>query len=326
MSYFETIERLTWQRLLRHLRKVHDKRHPPRSPDVFDLQGQEANARIRQLLESPDPCMIARFGNNELRTIENFLAIQEQGALLLNLRRYLTGETGPWWWDDRTAREMKLGAGFFPVTPMNLERFSRLSIEDASQIDVLGSWLLAESRLGERLKAVRVPLRDLEPYFHTDPWSEALQGRRVLVIHPFETSIRSQYAKRRELFQNPKVLPDFELMTFPSVQTIGGTSSRFHDWFEALDDMKRGIAALSFDIAIIGAGAYGMPLAAFIKRDLRRKAVHLGGATQILFGIRGKRWDGMAEYSQDLYNEHWARPLAIETPEAAVKIEGGCYW
>ena len=33
-----------------------------------------------------------------------------------------------------------------------------------------------------------------------------------------------------------------------------------------------------------------MPLAAFIK-SIGKKAVHLGGSTQILFGIKGERWD-----------------------------------
>jgi hypothetical protein len=167
---------------------------------------------------------------------------------------------------------------------------------------------------------------DLEPYFHREPWSEALRGLRVLVIHPFEKSIRSQYEKRKQLFKDPRVLPDFELHTFPSVQSIGGECSRFADWFQALEWMEQQIAAIEFDVALIGAGAYGMPLAAFIKRDLGRKAVHLGGATQILFGIKGRRWDDRPAYSQGLYNQDWTRPMEEETPAKAGNIEGGCYW
>ena len=40
--------------------------------------------------------------------------------------------------------------------------------------------------------------RVLEPRFadvyHYEPWSAALEGKTVLIIHPFEESIRSQYA------------------------------------------------------------------------------------------------------------------------------------
>lgn len=321
-----TFKRLTWYRLLRHLRKARDRRRPPRAPESFDLRGQEASDRIRRLLEAPEPCMIARFGNNELRTVENHLAIQAPHRLGARLRRYLGGEGGPWWWDARTAREMQLGAGFFPPSPENLERFARLSLEDCRQIDVLGSWLPAEAGLGGHLRAVRVPITDLEPYFHENPWSEALRGRKVLVVHPFDLSVRSQYGKRAALFRDPRVLPEFELRTLRTVQSIGGDCARFKDWFEALDWMKGEIAAIDFDIALIGAGAYGMPLAAFIKRELHRKAVHLGGATQILFGIRGRRWDQWPAYAEGLYNEAWVRPQDEETPAAAGRVEGGCYW
>lgn len=326
MTVLDTLNRLTWQRFFRRLRKVHDRRHPQQAPTAFDLLGEDANLRIRQFLESPEPCMIARFGNNELRTVENYLTILEPFSWSQKMGRYLRGETGPFWWDDRTAREMKRGAGFFPATPENLERFSKRTLEDCGQIDLLGSWLPAENRLGDRLHAIRVPLFDLEPYFHADPWSEALQGKRILVIHPFERSIRAQYDKRERLFNDPRVLPGFTLLTYPAVQTIGGVSSQFEDWFEALRFMEQEISRIDFDIAIIGAGAYGMSLAAFIKRNLHRKAIHLGGASQILFGIKGRRWDNRPGYSQGLYNEDWVRPSPEETPGTAQRVEGGCYW
>ena len=45
--------------------------------------------------------------------------------------------------------------------------------------------------------------------------------------------------------------------------------------------MEDGIAEIDFEVALIGCGAYGLPLAAHVKR-LGKKAVHLGGATQNL--------------------------------------------
>ena len=51
----------------------------------------------------------------------------------------------------------------------------------------------------------------------------------------------------------------------------------------------------------------------------------MGGATQILFGIIGRRWE---EYPQirKLMNQHWTRPLPEEIPDSAMSVEGGCYW
>jgi glycine/D-amino acid oxidase-like deaminating enzyme len=82
--------------------------------------------------------------------------------------------------------------------------------------------------------------------------------------------------------------------------------------------------AVDYDVCIIGAGSYGLPLAAHAKRR-GKIAVHMGGATQILFGIKGRRWDGHAEISQ-LYNDAWVRPKTTEVPRAACDVEGGCYW
>jgi hypothetical protein len=321
-----TCKRLTWYRLLRHLKKFRDRHYPRPVVLEYDLSGQAANDQIRALIERPAPCMIARFGGTEMSAIQNYLGVQKPGRLFQRVRRYLRGESGPWWWDDRTIRSMIRLSGFFPSDPEHLERFSIMALEDSKQLDLLGSWLPDEVRFPYAVRPCRVPLMDLEPYRHANPWSEALAGRKVLVIHPFERTIASQYANRKALFRDPRVLPAFDLVTFPAVQSLAGDCPRFKDWFAALEWMEQGIAALDFEVAIIGAGAYGMALAAFIKRDLGRKAIHLGGASQILFGIRGKRWDDIPEYAQDLYNEAWVRPSLEEKPVAAERVEGACYW
>ena len=84
------------------------------------------------------------------------------------------------------------------------------------------------------------------------------------------------------------------------------------------------IKKTEFDIAIIGCGAYGFPLAAFVKK-LGKKAIHLGGATQILFGIKGKRWDNFETISK-LYNQHWVYPDKSEYPDNYKMVGEGCYW
>lgn len=88
--------------------------------------------------------------------------------------------------------------------------------------------------------------------------------------------------------------------------------------------MEDKIDKIDFDIAIIGAGAYGLPLTAYCK-EIGKQAVQMSGATQILFGIKGKRWDEHP-YISKLYNEHWVRPMTSETPPEIEKVEGGSYW
>jgi hypothetical protein len=264
-------------------------------------------------------------GSGELEVTLRRLERLDPAGAAAKAFRYLTGRIGPYWWDARVAHGMRQGAGLFPVTPAMLERFADRMLADLREVDVLGSWLDGEARLRPLLPHARiVNLADLEPYYHRDPWSSVLAGRTVMVVHPFAESIRRQYARRERLFVDQRVLPAFELKTMPAVQSIAGNRTDHRDWFAALDFMCERLSAETFDVAIIGAGAYGLPLAAHVKR-IGRQAVHLGGPTQILFGIRGRRWDEIPFFAA-LANEHWVRPSAGETPAGHEDIEGGCYW
>ena len=88
--------------------------------------------------------------------------------------------------------------------------------------------------------------------------------------------------------------------------------------------MKNQISNCDYDVAIIGCGAYGLPLAAHVKR-MGKVGIHIGGATQILFGIKGKRWESIPAVSK-LINEHWVKPLPEETPSEFRNMEDGAYW
>lgn len=165
-------------------------------------------------------------------------------------------------------------------------------------------------------------------------WTKALKGKRVLVISPFTETIRHQYEKRELLFPGKEILPEFgELLTYKSLMTIGDMrDDRFATWFEALEHMKREILLMDFDVALLGCGAYGFPLAVEIKKA-GKQAVHMGGILQILFGIMGKRWDGtrtggVLHIREDIakyYNEFWTYPME-EKPKEASKVEYGPYW
>lgn len=289
-----------------------------------DCSGQRACDTIREKLLAVEPCMIARLGHTELKVVLRYWH-RRNSSLMLNGWRYVRGRQGPFWWDNQTKEQLRVLSGFFPCTDEALDGFADRYLHDMGQIDVLGSWLRDEINLAGCFSRARiVPLQDLEPYYHNDPWTTALEGRTVLVIHPFESSIKRQYAKRALLFSNPKILPSFTLKTLKAVQSLGGDGLAYKSWFDALDWMCEQVQRIEFDVALIGAGAYGLPLAAFVK-GLHKKAVHLGGATQILFGIRGRRWDERP-FFQELYNKHWTRPAPEETPAMHESVESGCYW
>jgi hypothetical protein len=77
-------------------------------------------------------------------------------------------------------------------------------------------------------------------------------------------------------------------------------------------------------VALLGCGGLAMPLALRLKKR-GIVAIVLGGAIQLLFGIKGKRWSTHPVIS-GFFNDTWLFPSEGEIPGAATDIEGGCYW
>jgi hypothetical protein len=277
--------------------------------------GQEGHDLVAQFLSRNTPLLVARIGAVELSCLRFYL--EKRVAKKTRYSRKI-----------RTS--MTNNAGFFPAEDASLDAFAEFFLDNLAQVDIMGVWFNQYEDVVCNTycrNAELVDLDCLEPFRFSNPWSAALKGRKVLVVHPFVESIRKQYAeKRRLLFPSLDVLPDFDLKTLKSVQSIAGSKVDFATWFDAYRHMCDEMARIDFDICLIGAGAYGLPLASFAK-EMGKQAIHLGGVTQILFGIKGKRWEReYADSTAKLFNEHWVRPLASETPESKNKVDKGCYW
>jgi hypothetical protein len=291
-------------------------------PDIY--HSALASDLIYKELASNKPIMITRFGTIELSTV----VAATTPLSFANLIKLATGsaEIKDIGINSGQISALCSNSGFFPKDPDLIKRFVELTMHDLQFIDILASWCIQESRLKKELESVsKIRFRDLEPYMHEIPWSRILEGKKVLVIHPFVDTIKKQYEKRKLLFENPLILPDFNLKTIKAVQSIAGSNTQFSTWFDALESMKKQINDEDFDIAIIGCGAYGMPLAAHVKR-IGKKAVHLGGQTQLLFGVKGKRWETGHDKIKMLFNEHWVYPSDEEKPNNFKQVEGGAYW
>lgn len=275
---------------------------------------EKVNSHIHSLILSGEPFMAGRFGANEISTVRMFDFEVS--------KKY-----------DKVMQQMQLGAGFFTATNEMGRRFTELMLKSIPEADVMGIWLQPFEdyylkKYGNK-KLIMTYLLDLEPWSAPNqPWSYALKGKKVLVIHPFVDTIKSQYTHREKIFPGTDILPEFSLKTLKAVQTVAGEKDeRFETWFEALDWMYQEAMEIDFDIAIIGCGAYGFPLAAKLKQS-GKQAIHLAGATQLLFGIKGKRWEENDSFSyvQNFFNDAWVYPEDSEKPSQAESVEGGAYW
>ncbi len=282
------------------------------------LSDRAGNALLSNILQDNRIFMACRIGANEMRFIKENIEAD------FHFRKSLK---------QSTIYAIKNNAGFF--ASRLCQKDYKLFVDEyksaINMADIVGVWYNPlEDYFIKKYGNSEYQLMPRSVYDFWEyeiPWTYALKDKRVLVVHPFSETIECQYAKREYLFENPLILPPFELITVKAVQTVGGGNNediKYENWFEALNAMYAQCMSESFDIALIAAGAYGLPLAAKLKQS-GKSAIHMGGVLQVLFGIKGGRWDKHPTAAL-LYNEYWVRPSLDETPPESEKVENACYW
>lgn len=223
-------------------------------------------------------------------------------------------------------------AGLYPLTEETREKFKQDMYAALDCVDLIPRWNRVHPAFETEVfkkyckNAKITHLQHLEPYFFEKPWTDYLAGKKVLVVSPFTESIEKNYPNLDKIW-NGKIKPTFELKTLkypfalkinPKAQLMWSTSDHIYREYIKL------IQNVDFDVCITGTGYTSLLLAAVAKK-MGKIGIHLGGATQILFGIKGQRWREIKEF-QPLFNEHWTDPLDIEKPDKRSLVEGGCYW
>lgn len=277
-------------------------------------------SKICNILKSGEPFAGGRLGNTECHIAHEFCKIRMgiQDSFSERWSKWLLTTSGFFTSYDREQKD--------------IEQYAEMTIHALQDMDMHFVWNIeGEAFL---LRNFANPWSEfIECSCVHRPWREqgctwmtGLLGKKVLVISPFSESIKVQYKKRRELFANENNLPDFELLTYQTLQTQMGESCGFKDWFEAYQYMESEILQMEFDVAIVGCGAYGYPLTAAIKNN-GKTAIEMCSSTQLMFGIKAKRWEREkgAVIPRLWWNDAWTYPL--ETPPHYYKaIEDGGYW
>lgn len=277
------------------------------------VTGEQAQIEIARRINIPGS-LIARIGATEGKTLRHYLTKRIAHSL-------------PESYPVAIGEEMKKASGFFPINDATLDRFCQLYLSEIGNITIYAAWtaydrlLCRNTGVGE----VRVRLFDLDPFFTQNRWTMALAGKRVTIVNPFAETIEQQYARRKELFVVP-TLPAFSLSTVKAPMTHVSTDVTGQDWFDNLEALSKDVARTDPEVVIVGAGAYGFPVAATAARQ-GAAAVVLGGATQLLFGIAGQRWLNDPQY-RNIMTPAWTSPSREERPAGyrELEISGGAYW
>jgi hypothetical protein len=275
------------------------------------MNANEGNEKLKQMVLSGEAFCAGKIGNSE------------QLALVQNLMEAPI-------WNQQVIYFITVIAGVFPNDQDTLNEFAEVFYDCLDEVDLSAKWLEHD----EEILKTRNPdvalteLRGLEPYYHDNPWTESLAGKKVLVMSPFAKTIKDQYDNKRELlWEDDRILPEFDLEVVETPQSFYLLDEPvYENWFDGLDDLKSKIEESDADVVITGCGAWSLPLAAHAKK-FNKQGIHMGGPTQILFGVKGGRWDKHPVISE-FYNEHWTRPSEEETPEKEKTelVENSCYW
>lgn len=278
--------------------------------------------QIEDCLEQKNGCIIGRNGTIEL-------------AAVLYYRKY-----GKFYIDHLLTLERN--AGVFPLDGPILKQWAGEYLEANRTCDIIaaGWYKPLEKQEFEMLAAENpggyacVPLRSLEPYYvDTDKrWTRLLAGRQVCVVSSFTETMQKQLVQRHMVWGNDaeNILPTTAHFSFvqtgysPVLANGHAEWTSCTTWVDAVDQVEAAVLKNKVEIVLIGCGGLGFPLAQRLKKA-GKIVIVLGGAIQVLFGIKGDRWKNHSVIST-FWNDHWVYPSIKETPGGATLVENACYW
>lgn len=241
-------------------------------------------------------------------------------------------------------QQLELHAGVFPSTEESVAEWIRVYKAALNMIDtepIVAGWyaplrLAEESLLKQHcFSEMFIPLRSLEPYYVSPMlrWTSLLEGKKVAVVSSFAKTIASQVERREDIWGVhadtllPKTTEWIPIQTGYAPALAQGRASwpeGINTWQDAVTYVRKRVIESGASICIIGCGGLGMILGAELKRR-GLQCIVLGGATQVLFGIKGRRW-ATHDIISKFWTDAWVWPSLEETPLGSSKIEGGCYW
>lgn len=266
--------------------------------------------------------------------------------------------------EEESSRQICEYNGYYDKTPFKEERLKNLSIfcrkyEEAmrkSDFTICVQGGIEKNPV--TVKNTRVSKYVLYSYIENLPDSPnnflldifpILSRKRVLVVSPFGPLIKEQYLKRNQIFEEFKKLPgqvgqryrEFkypEFVTLESFQTDitynGGYMNNAYcpdeSYHETIKRYKTELKKLNYDVALLCCGAYTNELGLYIKEEMKKQSIYMGGALQLYFGIKGDRYSylgkeivvkGEKRQGFDVINESWVEFPVNRLPEELRRIQ-----
>ena len=238
---------------------------------------------------------------------------------------------------NNVIKSMKNNAGIKLTSIKSILKYSELYLEAFNLCDAYFDWdksgnyiqhiALSHDFITNNFEKNKFWALSLDIFnnIHNNPWTQALNGKRLLIISPFIESMKSKLDILPEIY-GVDIFPNCEFIFLKPPQTHAAMpSDEFDIELERfIEEIKR--IKDDFDIALCSCGGYANLVCSEIFK-LNKSAIYVGGVLQMFFGIYGTRWlKEKPEILRIYMNKHWSRPSENEKPSGHNNIENGCYW
>jgi hypothetical protein len=280
---------------------------------------------INERINSGKPILFGRLGGLEAACVGIYLDLNNG---FRNPIRYIQSII----LRSRRQKQLCTNAGVFPITREIFNFFATEHLKALEILDIFSVWAKPSAWVEANYLSVdetlfvtgdaSFPWPESRDRISDVGWGMALENKKVLVISPFVDSFEIQSHKFEQIFQGiefPNMKLEFLRAPLSQGGLIDGSTYKSH-----LSDLKRQMEQIEFDVALVSAGAYSLPLAAYAKL-MGKTGVHAGGALQLFFGVTGQRYDNY-DLVRRFINSSWKRPFEHERPLNWRDIEKGCYW
>jgi hypothetical protein len=240
---------------------------------------------------------------------------------------------------DKLCNLLESNAGIHCSTTASMEQYVSELIKAYKASTMIAEWdknepIYKSAGPGQELiaemtpKCPKISAYALEPYYYAISWMSALRGKRLLIVHPFVATFKAQIERNAKPFKDKEWFQDCTFTLISPPFTLAGNHKNI-DWQvhydECIKSISKEVSAHPIDIALVGAGGYGMLLSHHIYSVHAISTIYVGGALQLFFGVIGKRWFNNSKI-MELMNDDWIQPVMKDRPQNYRSIENGCYW
>ncbi len=286
----------------------------------------QLNNSIYENLASSEPSSVIRLGHTETSVLIDLI---ENKTVTDGLKYWLEINAGVFPSDEKFLKEIFISTYLHTIENSDIVGFVSSTHE---QYFLRNKNTLKKTFSGNQITVLNplILLKKLIDKEISRAWTSQFNNKTILFITPFVNTFTTQALKLDKIWGKYRdiILPSENIRLLkapfsPKVQgfnMVDSFGSPCSTWRDNLNAMCQAIAALDFDLAVIGAGAYAPPLASFIKQ-IGKKAITTCGDTQLFFGILGERWKPSSTWwrgtnIEELITPEWLDgPIANDLPQ-----------